>query len=86
MSVVSLERAAEHVALVRINRPDARNALNMEGRRLLPQYLTELAQDASLDAALRHETKALHILFSSEDPKEGMRAFIEKRAPTFKGR
>jgi enoyl-CoA hydratase/carnithine racemase len=45
MSVVLLERPAEHVALVRINRPDARNALNMEVRKLLAQHLTELGQD-----------------------------------------
>ena len=54
MSVVLLERPAEHVASVRINRPDARNAL--------------------------------HILFSSQDQKEGMQAFIEKRKPNFLGR
>ena len=34
-AVVLLERPADGVALIRINRPDARNALNMEVRRLL---------------------------------------------------
>jgi enoyl-CoA hydratase/carnithine racemase len=48
MSVVLLERPAEHVALLRLNRPDARNALNMEVRRLLAQHLAELGSDASV--------------------------------------
>jgi enoyl-CoA hydratase/carnithine racemase len=45
--VVLLERPAEGVALIRINRPDARNALNMEVRKLIAQHLTELADDAA---------------------------------------
>lgn len=46
--VVLLERPAEGVALVRINRPDARNALNMEVRRLVAKYMTELSDDDSV--------------------------------------
>ncbi len=42
-------------------------------------------QDASLDAALALERKAFQLLFSSEDQKEGARAFFEKRKPVFKG-
>ena len=43
-------------------------------------------QDASLDAALRLETKAIQVLFASQDQKEGMAAFIEKRKPKFQGK
>lgn len=43
-------------------------------------------QDASLDAALMLERKAFHLLFASEDQKEGMRAFFEKRKPAYTGR
>ena len=43
--VVLLERPAEGVALVRINRPEARNALNLEVRKLIAAYLTELGED-----------------------------------------
>jgi len=43
-------------------------------------------QDASLDTALALERKAYQLLYASEDQKEGMRAFIEKRRPAFKGR
>ena len=42
--------------------------------------------DASLETGLALETKAIQILFSSEDQKEGMAAFIEKRKPKFVGR
>jgi enoyl-CoA hydratase len=48
--------------------------------------LVNAGQDASLDTALRLETKALHVLFSSEDQKEGMAAFIEKRKAKFEGK
>lgn len=43
-------------------------------------------QDASLDAALMLERKAFHLLFASQDQKEGMRAFFEKRKPSYEGR
>ena len=39
--VVLIERPAESVMLIRINRPEARNALNMEVRRLIAKHLTE---------------------------------------------
>ena len=43
-------------------------------------------QDCPLDAALNLERKAFDLLFDTEDQKEGMRAFIEKRKPVFEGR
>lgn len=43
-------------------------------------------QDAPLSAALMLERKAFQLLFASEDQKEGMTAFLEKRKPDFKGR
>lgn len=42
--------------------------------------------DCPLDAALLLEHKALQLLCASEDKREGIRAFFEKRAPEFKGR
>ena len=42
--------------------------------------------DAVLDAGLALETKAIQLLFSSQDQKEGMAAFIEKRKPKFQGK
>ena len=43
-------------------------------------------QDASLETGLVLERKAFQLLFSSEDQKEGMRAFAEKRKPRYQGR
>jgi enoyl-CoA hydratase len=48
--VVLLERPAEGVALLRINRPEARNALNLEVRKHLARHLTELGEDAATRA------------------------------------
>ncbi|HDL08587.1 MAG TPA: enoyl-CoA hydratase/isomerase family protein, partial [Desulfobacteraceae bacterium] len=39
-----------------------------------------------LRSALSLETRCFELLFATEDQKEGMRAFIEKRKPNFKGR
>ncbi|HEY3056751.1 MAG TPA: enoyl-CoA hydratase [Thermoanaerobaculia bacterium] len=45
-----------------------------------------LGQDASLETAMALERKAFQLLFATEDQKEGMRAFLEKRKPEFRGR
>jgi len=42
-------------------------------------------QDASLETALMLERKAFQMLFDSADQKEGMRAFLEKRKPSYRG-
>lgn len=42
-------------------------------------------QDAALDTGLLLERRMFELLFASEDQKEGIRAFLEKRNPTFKG-
>jgi enoyl-CoA hydratase len=44
------------------------------------------AYEMGLTEALAHERRLFYLLFASEDQKEGMAAFIEKRAPDFKGR
>jgi len=43
-------------------------------------------QDASLETAMMLERKAFQLLFATSDQKEGMRAFLEKRKPEFRGR
>jgi enoyl-CoA hydratase len=44
-----------------------------------------LGVDAPLDAALALERRYFERLFDTSDQKEGMRAFLEKRAPNYQG-
>jgi 2-(1,2-epoxy-1,2-dihydrophenyl)acetyl-CoA isomerase len=42
--------------------------------------------EQDLKTALERETFAQNICFETEDASEGIRAFVEKRAPNFRGR
>ena len=44
------------------------------------------AYETTLDGGLEFERKNFYLLFSSEDQKEGMRSFAEKRPPHWTGR
>jgi enoyl-CoA hydratase len=44
------------------------------------------AFDGAQDANLDHEATLFALLFSTEDQKEGMTAFVEKRTAAFRGR
>jgi enoyl-CoA hydratase len=48
--VVLIERPADGVGLIRINRPEARNALNLEVRKCIVQSLSEMTDDANTRA------------------------------------
>ena len=41
--------------------------------------------ETHLDEGLHFERKNFYLVFASEDQKEGMQAFVEKRKPTYKG-
>ena len=43
------------------------------------------AFETTLDEGLQYERKNFYLTFASEDQKEGMKAFVEKRKPIFKG-
>jgi enoyl-CoA hydratase len=58
-----------------------------------PPLAVKLAKEAilkafnsPLDEGLEYERKSFYLLFASEDRREGMKAFIEKRKPEFKGK
>ncbi|MBI3453454.1 MAG: enoyl-CoA hydratase/isomerase family protein [Rhodospirillales bacterium] len=90
-------REAEAMGMVSEVVPDDQvldTALKLAGKiaRMPPlavQQIKEVmlaGQDAPLSAALMLERKAFQMLFASRDQKEGMRAFLEKRKPTYEGR
>ena len=58
-----------------------------------PPIAVRLAKEAvlkafgsALEGGLEFERKSFYLLFASEDQKEGMQAFAEKRKPAWKGR
>ena len=53
---------------------------------LAAKEAVRLAEELPLSAGLRHERRAFFALFASDDQREGMSAFVEKRRPEWKGR
>jgi enoyl-CoA hydratase len=52
----------------------------------LAKEAVNAAFEMSLTDAVAHERRLFYLLFASDDQKEGMRAFLEKRSPDFTGR
>ena len=52
----------------------------------LAKEAVNAAYEMTLTDALAHERRLFYLLFASEDQKEGMAAFLEKRDPDFTGR
>ena len=52
----------------------------------LAKEAVDRAYEATLQLGLEYERRALNLAFASEDAKEGLTAFMEKRKPKFRGR
>jgi len=91
--------AQEALAAGLVSRVVAREAWLEEPKRLAREIAakgpvaTRLAKESvnrayetTLHAGLEAERRALYLAFASEDAKEGLTAFTEKRKPEFKGR
>jgi enoyl-CoA hydratase len=52
----------------------------------LAKEAVDRAYESTLQLGLEYERRALYLSFASEDAKEGLTAFTEKRKPDFKGR
>jgi enoyl-CoA hydratase len=50
------------------------------------KYLVNKGMDKTLEEAMLYEEEIAGIVFTTEDAKEGMKAFMEKRKPEFKGK
>ena len=51
----------------------------------LGKEAVNFAFEAPLNEGIRHERRAFYFLFGSHDQKEGMRAFTQKRKPSWRG-
>jgi enoyl-CoA hydratase len=52
----------------------------------LAKEMIDHAYETTLSAGIAAERRALYLAFASEDAREGLTAFVEKREPEFKGR
>ena len=91
--------AREALAAGLVSRVVAREAWLEEARRVardiaekgpvatrLAKEAVDRAYEAPLSVGLEYERRLLYLAFASQDAKEGLQAFVEKRRPEFRGR
>ncbi len=76
--VEMLINEAEEMAALIASKPPV--ALQMAKESVLKAF------DTTIETGLEFERKNFYLLFSTEDQKEGMKAFVEKRKPQWKGK
>ena len=81
LEVVPAEKLLEHCRAIA-----AKIALKGPVAVAQAKRATQFGLDADLRSANELERQAFAMLFGTEDQREGMKAFLEKRAPSFKGR
>jgi enoyl-CoA hydratase len=93
MDAEETERAG---LVARVVEPDALMSVALAAAETIASYSKPVvmaareAVDRALELGLREgilfERRTYHALWATDDQKEGMRAFIEQRAPVFKGK
>ncbi|MEO0881079.1 MAG: enoyl-CoA hydratase-related protein, partial [Pseudomonadota bacterium] len=53
---------------------------------MMTKEAVDRAFETTLSEGVRFERRLFHSVFATEDQKEGMAAFVEKRKPAFKNR
>jgi enoyl-CoA hydratase len=79
--VVPHERLAEEAAKLAADLASKAPVAMAQAKRA-----TAVAAEADLETGCRYEVEAFAVTFASEDRVEGLKAFLEKRAPGWKGR
>ncbi|WP_322488423.1 enoyl-CoA hydratase-related protein [Chloroflexus sp.] len=95
-ATISAQEASAHGLVNRVCPPETlldearRVAQTIAAKSPLAVQLVKEAVRTAAETTVREglaiELRNFYLLFASEDQKEGMRAFIEKRAPNFSGR
>jgi enoyl-CoA hydratase len=81
LDVVPYEKLMEHCRAVAAKMAQKAPLALANAKRII-----EFGADADLRSANELERQGFSMLFGSEDQREGMRAFLEKRPPVFKGK